>query len=616
MRELRGAQRLLDPGDGAAIEVPAERLADAYAIWLDRPQKEEAPRGSSPASDLLLAALRTRKRVLFEVALATLLSSVLAVATSFFALQVFDRVIPSFAYATLWALAGVVGVLISFDFVLRLIRARLFDRISRDVDEEVSVSVFNALAGVRLDARPAAVGTLAAQVAGLETARAFFASTALFALAELPFAVMFVAVIAFIAGPIAWIYVAVALVAAAGALVAYYRLRSLSRRQLQAGYQRNGLLVESIHGAETIKAFGAGWRFSERWREMTVEIAQMSMEARTAITTAATLATALAAGAYVGVVVMGVYLIEAGQLTLGGLIASTILGNRVVGPIVSGVNLIAQAQQAAQSLRAVDVVLALPPERDPAIEPLAPAGIGHTIGLEGARFFYSKVPVPQVDVPALHIAEGERVVLVGPPGSGKSTLLRLLSGMYRPADGRMLLGGVDASLLDPELVRNRISFLPQEVQLFRGTLRENLVLGAGVSDDLLLSVVQDLGLDHLVRDHPRGLDRDIAEGGTGLSGGQRQLAGLARLMLRRPRVWLLDEPTSGLDPVFEARALAALGRALAPTDTLVIATHRPAVIPFARRIIVMQRGRILRDGDRETVLTAPRTTGERNVGGL
>ena len=313
---------------------------------------------------------------------------------------------------------------------------------------------------------------------------------------------------------------------------------------------------------------------------------------------------------------MGVYLIEAGQLTLGGLIASTILGNRVVGPIVSGVNLIAQAQQAAQSLRAVDVVLALPPERDPAIEPLAPAGIGHTIGLEGARFFYSKVPVPQVDVPALHIAEGERVVLVGPPGSGKSTLLRLLSGMYRPADGRMLLGGVDASLLDPELVRNRISFLPQEVQLFRGTLRENLVLGAGVSDDLLLSVVQDLGLDHLVRDHPRGLDRDIAEGGTGLSGGQRQLAGLARLMLRRPRVWLLDEPTSGLDPVFEARALAALGRALAPTDTLVIATHRPAVIPFARRIIVMQRGRILRDGDRETVLTAPRTTGERNVGGL
>jgi ATP-binding cassette subfamily C protein LapB len=454
------------------------------------------------------------------------------------------------------------------------------------------------------------VGTLAAQVAGLEVARSFFASSVLFTLAEVPFALLFAAIIAFIAGPIAWVYAAIAVGALAAALVAYAKLRGLSRRQLETGFRRNGLLVESIQGAETIKAFGAGWRFAQRWREATVEIAAMSLSARSAMVSAATVAQTLASGAYVGVVVIGVYLVESGSLTVGGLIACTMLGSRVIGPIASGVALITQAQQAAQSLRAVDAVLDLPPERDPQAELLAPAGLGHELVLEGTRFFYANVPVPQVDVPALRIAEGERVVLLGPPGSGKSTLLRLLSGLYRPAQGRALLGGIDVSMLDVELVRARVGYLPQEVQLFRGTLRENLDLAGTVSDDLLVSVVRELGLDGLVRDHPRGLDREISEGGGGLSGGQRQMAGIARLLLRRPRVWLLDEPTGALDQGFEARALQVLFRSLAPQDSVVIATHRPAAIPFASRIIVMQQGRVVLDGERDRVLLALKANAE------
>ena len=607
LREIRGAQRLLDPGDGKPLEVDAGLLAEAYAIWLEKPANPAEEKGAGTARGLITAALGARRRLLAEVSVATLLTSMLTVATSLFSLQVYDRVVPSFAYATLWALAGVVGVLIVFDFILRLVRARLLDRVSRDVDEEVSVAVFRALAGVRLDARPRSVGTLAAQVAGLELARSFFASTVLFTFAEIPFAVIFIVVIAFIGGPLAWIYVAVALIALATASVAYLKLRSLSRQQLQAGYRRNGLLVESIQGAETIKAFGAGWRFSQRWREATAEIARMSLESRAAIMGAVTVTSTLASIAYVSVIVMGVYQIEAGQLTLGGLIASAILGGRVVGPIANGVNLIAQAQQAAQSLRAADAVLDLPPEREPGIELLAPAALGHALVLEEARFFYSNVPVPQIDVPALQIAEGERVVLIGPPGSGKSTLLRLLSGLYRPAAGRVQFGGVDVALLDPEFLRGLVGFLPQEVQLFRGTLRDNLDIGGTAADDALVAVVQELGLDALVRDHPRGLDREIAEGGSGLSGGQRQLAGIARVMLRRPRVWLLDEPTAGLDPAFESRALAALARAFGPRDTVVIATHRPGVISFAKRVLILQRGRIARDGEREAVLLALRS---------
>jgi ATP-binding cassette, subfamily C, bacterial LapB len=615
LREIRDSRRLLDPGDGSSVEVAAEDLSKAFAIWLDRPDAPvEQDKGPSAAAALIFAALGTRRRLLVEVAVATLLTSFLTIATSVFTFQVYDRVIPSFSYSTLWALAGVVGVLIVFDFVLRLVRARLLDRVSRDIDEEVSVSVFRALSGVRLDARPRAVGTLAAQVAGLELARAFFTSTVLFTFAEIPFAVLFIVLIAFIGGPLAWIYTAVALLALVAGYVAYVRLKSISRRQLQAGFRRNGLLVESIQGAETIKSFGAGWRFNERWREATTEIARMGLESRAAIVGAATVTTTLASAAYVSVIVMGVSLIEAGQLTLGGLIATNILGSRVIGPINSAVNLIAQAQQAVQSLRSVDAVLELPPEREPGVQMLAPAGVGHALALEGTRFIYGSVPVPQVDVPALQIAEGERLVLVGPPGSGKSTLLRLLSGLYRPTEGRVLIGGVDVSLLDPEMLRRMVGFLPQEVQLFRGTLRENLDLSGMADDAALVEVVRDLGLEDLVRDHPRGLDRDIAEGGTGLSGGQRQMAGVARLMLRRPRVWLLDEPTAGLDRTYEARVIAALGRAFAPSDTVIIATHRPRAISFAKRVLVMQRGKVARDGEREAMLLALRSASERGAG--
>jgi ATP-binding cassette subfamily C protein LapB len=615
LREIRDGRCLLDPGDAKVLEADPSALVEAYAIWFDHSDKGRnarkyaAPWGEGKggtAGRLLAAALAVRGRLLAEVALATMLTSLLAVATSLFALQVYDRVIPSFAYATLHALAGVVAVLIVFDFILRLVRARLLDRVSRDVDEEVSVAVFKALGGVRLDARPRAVGTLAAQVAGLEVARSFFASSVIFTLAEAPFALLFIAIIAAIAGPVAWVYGIVVVCALVAGLAAYARLRTISQRQLEAGFRRNGLLVESIAGAETIKAFGAGWRFAERWREATAEIADMSLSSRLAMATASTIAQTLAGAAYIAVVVIGVYLVESGSLTVGGLIACTMLGSRVIGPIANGVALITQAQQAAQSMRAVDSVLELPPDREPDSELLSPAGLDHDLCVDGARFFYANVPVPQVDVPALRIAEGERVVLVGPPGSGKSTLLRLMSGLYRPAPGRVLLGGVDISLLDPELVRGRVGFLPQETQLFRGTLRDNLDLEGTAPDDLLVSVVRDLGLDALVRDHPRGLDREISEGGSGLSGGQRQVAGVARLMLRRPRVWLLDEPTAGLDPFFEARVLEVLGKAIGPRDTIVIASHRPGAIPFARRIIVMQQGRIVRDGAPEAILGAPR----------
>jgi ATP-binding cassette subfamily C protein LapB len=603
---LHDGMAQLDDGSGQRRQAALDTIASAPTIWIDHPHAGAAPKATGNARKLIVRALLVRKRVFFEIAVATLLTSLLTIVTAFFAMQVYDRVIPTLAYSTLWALVGIVGIMIVFDFILKLVRAKMLDRVSREVDVEVSNTIFNALLNARLDARPRAVGTLAAQVAGLEGARAFFASGVLFSIAELPFAIIFLLMIGWIGGPMALVYVAIASVAFAGAIVSHFRMRNISRRQVKAGFIRNGILVESIMGAETLKASSADWRYANRWNQVTEDIADMNLHGRGVMMGATTLTTSLASIGYVGAIVMGVDLIAGGSLTTGGLIACTILGSRVISPISSGVGLIVQAQHVGQSLRAADALLDLPGESGDADDLLSPNEIRNSLTAENVRFFYTDIPVPQVDVPALEIAEGERVVLIGPPGSGKSTLLKILAGLYKPNEGRVLLGGVDIGLLDVERLREVVGYLPQDAMLFSGTLRDNLALGGAVNDDDLINLVRDLGLDELVQDHPRGLDREITEGGAGLSGGQRQMASLARLMLRRPRIWLLDEPTAGLDSGYEARVFGVLAKVLQPRDTVVIVSHRPQSIKFAQRVIVMQKGRVVHSGEREDFLARMR----------
>jgi ATP-binding cassette subfamily C protein LapB len=602
--EQRGEHVVLDSGAGELRELPRAEIADALAVWLRPRTVAAAPDGddAQPARALLWNALRQRRRLLAEIALASLLTSVLAVATGLFAQQVYDRVVPSFALSTLWALVGIVGVLLVFDFALRVVRARMLDRIACEIDEEVSSEVFRVLGDVRLDARPRAVGTLAAQVSGLESTRAFFTSSVLFTLAEIPFALIFIAVIACIAGPLAWIYVAAAAVALVMGLVAQARVRRLAAQQQVSMHSRNGVLVEAIAGSETLKALGATWRFAERWRALTHDISDHARRQRATNALTGSFAASLSSTSYLGVVVCGVYLIQDGSLTVGGLTAITMLGSRVVGPIAAGIHLLTQAHAATLALKTVNAVLSLPADRDPGVQLLRPQQLGAELRLEGVRFGYGEAPVPQLDIDSLTLAEGDRVVLVGPPGSGKSTLLRLLAGLYRPSSGRVLMGGYDLALLEPDALRRAVALLPQEVQMFRGTLRENLCLGAVVEDQRLLDAVRALALDTVLADHPRGLDRPIAEGGSGLSVGQRQLCGVARAMARRPRVWLLDEPSSALDPATEQRMYQAIEQQLGERDVLVVATHRPAAAGLCRRAILMQRGRVVGDGDRDALV--------------
>jgi ATP-binding cassette subfamily C protein LapB len=433
--------------------------------------------------------------------------------------------------------------------------------------------------------------------------RQFFSATVVFALVDLPFALMFLGFIGIIGGTVAWVYVLLLPAALVLGVLTQWRLRGLLHSQLSRSNERQGLLVDSIRGAETIRANNAGWRFAREWQDITASINGYGIQQR-AISSLSTVTTSsLSTIAYVSAVVVGVWQIEAGLLTMGGLIACSILGGRIIAPVAQSVQYLVQWQHVSQALNMVHQILALKSERRSDQQLLLTDEAPTSVALDGVRFAYEGSPVRQLSVDQLRLESGDRVLLAGPVGSGKSTLLKILAGLYRPSEGRVRLGQADLWETDPLLVSTQIGYLPQSVHLFRGTLRSNLCLTGTASDDRVLQISQQLGIDAIAAGSPQGMDLPISEGGEGLSGGQRQLVALARVLINQPRVWLLDEPTASLDREMEERVWQALEANLQPSDILVVSTHRPLMASrLINRVLIMQQGRVVRDGSPESLL--------------
>ncbi len=592
---------------GVSIITEDEALQKALVLWLRTPETErnaaEGAAQGNPAAALVWRELFKTKGWLRDIIIATLMINLLAVGTSLFAMQVYDRVVPTLAYATLWTL--VVGMLIavSLDWYLKRARGRILDSLSRSVDRNISQQVFEHVMHLRLDTRPQSLGTLAAQVGGLESVRQFFSSGIIFALVDLPFSIMFIVFISVIGGPVAWVYTVLLPVAVVFGLASQFRLRKLAKEQLMRSNERQGLLVDVIRGCESIRSTGAGWRFAEQWQDITdtvsgYSLVQKDINNRT-INTVASLSTL----AYVSAIVVGVSQIAAGNMTMGAMIACSILGGRVIGPVARGVQYLAQWQGVSQSLKMVDGVLNLESERSDSQSLLVPDNAPDSVELDGVRFSYPDSPVLQLNIPSLKLKAGDRVLLVGPIGSGKSTLLKMLAGFYRPTEGRVKLGEADLWETDPAVVTDQVGYLPQNVHLFKGSLRSNLTLSGAVSDSELLGLCQEIGIDKIASENPRSLDLPISEGGDGLSGGQKQVVGLGRVFLAQPKIWLLDEPTASLDFESDQRVLTAIEQRVKPDDILLISTHRTGLAAkMANRVIVMDRGQIVDDGSPEHVL--------------
>lgn len=581
-----------------------EQLNDLAGLQcLVLPHRGQAAVEMHGALKRVLLAMVARKGIFVDAAVATAVCNLLTLGTSLFSMQVYDRVIPNHGFQTLMVLSVGVVVAVVLEFVLKQVRSRSVDRACMAIDEDLSGWFFQRMMGIRMESRPASVGTLASQVKGFEMVRGVLASTSLFVLTDVPFAIFFIAVIGLVAG---WL-VLIPLLAVPIALLAGLGFQRLiqrhTRSNIVAGNRKAGLLVEAVDGAESLKANSAEWTMLGRWNRLAVEAGESDFRARSHSGLSQNLTVALQQLSYVALVAVGAWMVANNELTMGGLLACTIISNRAMLPIVQLPGVMVQWAHASAAVEGLDQIIGLPNEADEAENTLAPQALPNGLRFERIRFVYGLSDRPALELPNLDIKPGQRVGLVGSIGSGKSTLLKLASAMYRPTEGKVFLGGMDLAMIAPAVARENIGYLPQDARLFSGTLRENLLQGLpDPGDEAILSAAQRTGLIELIAGQPKGLALPITEGGRGVSGGQKQLIMLTRTLLANPKVWVLDEPTGAMDSMTEARVVQLLGEVAATGATLIAATHKTALLPLFDRLIILQNGRILADGPRDAVL--------------
>ena len=585
--------------DGMALSLTS--FDDAECISL--PRRSGVQRDAPSAMRLVWDALWARKSVFIDAVLAASLVTLLALATSLYSMQVFDRVIPNQGFQTLWVLTVGVTLSIGLEFLLKQVRSYTVDKTCNDIDHQLSEWFFNRMLGIRMEARPASVGTLASQIKGFEMVRGVLASTSLFVIADVPFALVFLIVIALVGGWVAVVPLIALPIALVAGLMFQGAIQRHTRENLSASNRKAGLLVEAVDGAEALKANSAEWMIQARWNKLVAETSHADQRIRDYTSLSQNTTVGLQQLSYIALMAVGAYFVTENQLTMGGLLACSIIGNRAMMPVVQLPGVMVQWALARAAIEGLEQVIALPNEADEAHQVLMPQSLEGGFRFERIRFAYGMAKRMALEVERLEIKPGERVGLIGSIGSGKSTLLKLASGMYRPAEGKAFLGGMDMALLAPLVVRETIGYLPQEVRLFSGSLRDNLLMGLpDPGEDAILEAARRTGLIDLVMGQPNGLALEITEGGRGVSGGQKQLIALTRLLLARPKVWLLDEPTGAMDSVSEARVVGLLRELAAEGVTLVVTTHKTALLPLLDRLIVLQGGRMLLDGPRDAVL--------------
>jgi len=606
------AEVILPEVGEAASPMPLDQLQEEYAgyVVLVRPEGRLDRRASE------LRQIDTRAwfwgnilrfmPIYRHVLLATVIVNLLALAGPLFVLNVYDRVVPNNAFDTLWALA--IGVMIAylFDFLLRNLRAYFADVAGKNADVLIASRLMQQLTGMRLDHRPDSVGTLANNLREFETLREFFSSTTLMALVDLPFIFVFIALIGYLGG---WLALAPLLAVPLVILVGLAMQRSFQQvvsAAYREGAQKNALLVEVINGLETIKTSMAEGQVQKRWEEVVGLNARSTGRVKALANFSMTFSQAAAQLVGLVIIIGGVYLIANGKLTLGGLIACNILVGRAMAPLGAVAAMLARLQQSRSALKSLEQLMELPNERPLGEEFIRARDLAPSFEFDKVHFQYPNAQVPALQGVSLPIGAGERVGIIGRTGSGKSTIGRLCLGLYLPQEGSVRLGGVDLRQLHVADLRHRIGYVSQDLQLFYGSIRDNITFGAPYADGpAILRAATLAGVIDFVRGHPAGFDWQVGERGANLSGGQRQAVAIARALLLDPEILIMDEPTSAMDNAAEAQFRQRLGSVL-EGKTLLLFTHRTSMLQLVDRVIVMDGGKVVADGPKSDVLKALR----------
>ncbi|MEG1040492.1 MAG: type I secretion system permease/ATPase [Pseudomonas sp.] len=608
--------------DGRALILPSE--AEGGEQWVSREELAEAYSGEAlfarPRHELedLRTPLMPRVNAWFrdtlklsrwlysDAVLASLLINLLGLMVPLFVMQTYDRVVPNQAISTLWVL--VAGLLIGtlFELILRVVRAHLLDQAGKKTDLILSATLFERITGMSMKARPATVGGFAQSIHDFQGLREFLTAVTLTSVIDLPFVALMLLVIGLLGGWLVIIPLIAFPLTIIFALLIQVRLRDTVQKSLALGAVRQALLIETLGGLETLKACSAESERQYQWESTHGALTRLDAHARnlSALATNGTLFIQQFCG--MATIVAGVYSIIAGNLSVGALVASYMLGSRVLAPLGQIAGLITRYQQAQLTMRSTDALMALPQERQAGQQPLERTQLRGALEVSHVTFRYAGQNSAALNAVNFNVKPGERIGIIGRSGSGKSTLSRLLMGFYEPDEGQILLDNLDLRQLDIADLRTQVGYVAHDLPLLAGSLRDNLTLGARyVSDARMLEVAELTGVSELARQHPQGFDRPVGERGQLLSGGQRQAVLLARAMLLEPPIMILDEPTSHMDNASEDQLRQRL-HGWIQGKTLLLVTHRTSMLSLVDRLLVLDNGKVVADGPKEAVIDALR----------
>lgn len=606
----QGRARIMpSESEGGEVRVSAEALAKDYSgqVFFAQPlhkfdfnRGELIPRATSWFRDTL-----KRSRWLYiDAVAASFLINLIGLATPLFVMNVYDRVVPNQAEATLWVLAvGITGVF-CFDLLLKTLRGLCLDLAGKKTDLIISATLFERIAGMAMKFRPARVGSFAQNIHEFQSLRDFLASLTMASVIDLPFTLLILAVIAMIGGHLVWIPIlAFPLVALIGWLL-QRPLAETMQRTMALAAERQSSLIESLAGLDAVKVNNAESERQYLWEQTIGTLSRLELRARMLSSLAMNSTMLLQQLAGVVVIVLGVYQIIDGNLSMGGLIACYMLSSRALGPLTQVSGLLTRYQQARVTLDSVNQMMELPQERHADERPLKRQALQGAVEFRQVEFHYPDQQQAALLGVNLVVRPGEKIGIIGRSGSGKSSLAKLIVGLYQPDAGNLLVDGIDVRQLDVSDLRHNIGYVPQDIQLFSGTLRDNLVSGARyVEDELVLQAAELAGVHEFARLHPKGYELQVGERGQNLSGGQRQNVALARALLLDPPILLLDEPTSAMDNTGEERLKQRLS-AVIGTKTLLLVTHRASMLSLVDRLIIVDRGQIIADGPKGSVMEA------------